>query len=142
MKIETFTVSIACHKLVTREELAAALRTAAGDQGVYYVEVEGPQKAADEVTHRQVASETSHVPGRGDKCLAPQTVLPRPPGAKRRGRPPKAATADPKPPIEPAPKSKRSVKTEEERGVPVTHRKRADGSTVETRGRCPGGATP
>ena len=146
MKIETFTVSIACHKLVTREELAAALRTAAGDQGVYYVEVEGPQKAADEVTHRQVASETPHVPGRGDKRLAPQTVLPRPPGAKRRGRPPKAATADPKPPIEPAPKPKRrytrGLKTDEERGVPVTHRTCADGTKVETRGRCPGGATP
>ena len=121
MKIETFTVSVACHVLVKREELAAALRKAAGDQGIYYVEVEDRK----ELAIRDKPSGAIMVP-----CSTT---------TKRRGRPPKAATADPKPPIEPAPKSKRSVKTEEERGVPVTHRKRADGSTVETRGRCPGG---
>ena len=126
MKIETFTVSIACHKLVTREELAAALRKAAGDQGIYYVEVDD----------------------RKDFIILDDPQTTPTPGARKRGRPPKIAKdwhvlADATP-FEPPPKRKcsRSVKTEEERGVPVTHRKRADGSTVETRGRCPGGATP
>ena len=126
MKIETFTVSVACHALVKREELAAALRKAAGDQGIYYVEVEDRK----ELAIRDKPSGAIMVP-----CSTT---------TKRRGRPPKAATADPKPPIEPAPKPKRrytrGLKTDEERGVPVTHRTCADGTKVETRGRCPGGA--
>lgn len=42
---------------------------------------------------------------------------------------------------DPKPKRRctRGLKTDEERGVPVTHRTRADGTRVETRGRCPGG---
>ena len=127
MKIETFTVSIACHKLVTREELAAALRTAAGDQGVYYVEVDD----------------------RKDFIILDDPQTTPTPGARKRGRPPKAAPAkapsdaapaDPKP--KPKRKYTRGLKTDEERGVPVTHRTCADGTKVETRGRCPGGATP
>jgi len=133
MKIETFTVSVACHVLVKREELAAALRKAAGDQGIYYVEVEDRK---------------DFIIDRKDFIILDDPHTTPTPGARKRGRPPKIAKdwhvlADATP-FEPPPKRKcsRSVKTEEERGVPVTHRKRADGSTVETRGRCPGGATP
>lgn len=131
MKIETFTVSIACHKLVTREELAAALRKAAGDQGIYYVEVDDRK----ELAIRDKPSGAIMVP-----CSTT---------TKRRGRPPKAATAEAPSdaaPANPKPKPKRKytrgTKSEEERGVPVTHRTCADGTVVETRGRCPGGGMP
>ena len=163
MKIETFTVSIACHKLVTREELAAALRTAANGQNIYYVEAEnwngstiiaeqrhGPTpdlKKFDKPSGaKEMLCRTPDCWVLVDNARMPPSAPPRKQGAKRRGRPPKAATADPKPPIEPAPKPKRrctrGLKTDEERGVPVTHRTCADGTKVETRGRCPGGATP
>jgi len=126
MKIETFTVSIACHRLVTREELAAALRTAAGGQHIYYVEVEDRKELAIQ-----------------DKPSG-AIMVPCSTTTKRRGRPPKAAPAkapSDAAPADPKPKRRctRGLKTEEERGVPVTHRTCADGTRVETRGRCPGG---
>lgn len=125
MKIETFTVSVACHVLVKREELAAALRKAAGDQGVYYVEVEDRKELA-----------IRDKPSGAIMALCSTTT-------KRRGRPPKAATAEAAPAQPPPEHAKtRGAKSEEERGIPVTHRKRADGTMVETRVRCPGGATP
>ena len=116
---------IACHKLVTREELAAVLRTAAGDQGVYYVEVEDRKELAIQ-----------------DKPSG-AIMVPCSTTTKRRGRPPKAATAEAAPAKPPPEHAKtRGAKSEEERGIPVTHRKRADGTRVETCGRCPGGAMP
>lgn len=126
MKIETFTVSVACANKMGRGECAAAIRAAAENQGqgVYYVEIEA-------------AEETPSSVGRVD--VERGREVPSPP-AKRRGRPPKAASAEPPPPAKR--KDLRSAKSEEERGVPVTHRQREDGTRIETRGRCPGGATP
>ena len=120
MKIETFTVSIACHRLVTREELAAALRTAASGQHIYYVEVED----------------------RKDFIILDDPQTTPTPGARRRGRPPKAATAEAPSdaaPAEPKPKRKytrrqKAAGEAENVGVPVTHRTLADGTRVETRG--------
>lgn len=127
MKIETFKVSVACANKMGRGECAAAIRAAAENQGqgVYYVEIEAAEETPSSIGRVDVERR---------RCLSA-------PPAKRRGRPPKAASAaEPPPPAKH--KDLRSVKTEEERGVPVTHRQREDGTRIETRGRCPGGATP
>lgn len=127
MKIESFNISVACHELVTRENIAKVFR-AISAKDIYYVEV-GTREGL------VIATDPQSDPT---------------PAAKRRGRTPKRAPAEAPSdaaPAEPKPKRKytrrqKAAGEAENVGVPVTQRTLADGTRVESRGRCPGGAMP